>query len=56
MKTTSRKLGRREFIKRGALAGLGVGLMSFAKRAVAAIPVSGVKGYHELRPHRDADL
>ncbi len=48
MKTTRGTLGRREFIKRGALAGLGVGLMSFARKAVAAIPAAGVKRYREL--------
>ncbi len=48
MKTTRGTLGRREFIKRGALAGLGVGLMSFARKAVAAIPTPGVRRYREL--------
>jgi len=48
MKTSRSALGRREFIKRGALASLGVGLMGFARKAAAAIPAAGVKRYHEL--------
>ncbi len=43
-------LGRREFLKRGALAGLGLGLAPFAARASADAPPAAaeVRGYHEL--------
>jgi uncharacterized protein len=43
-------LDRREFLKRGALAGLGLGLAPFAARAAADTPpaTAEVRGYHEL--------
>jgi uncharacterized protein len=43
-------LDRREFLKRGALAGLGLGLAPFASRAMADTPPATVevRGYHEL--------
>ncbi len=43
-------LGRREFLKRGALAGLGLGLAPFAAGASADTPpaTAEVRGYHEL--------
>jgi uncharacterized protein len=49
MKTSLRQmLDRRDFLKRGALASLGVGLLSFAGKAVAAVPSAGVGRYAPL--------
>ncbi len=42
------RMGRREFIKRGAIAGLGLGMFSVAGKAVAAISRSGVGRYAPL--------
>jgi predicted aldo/keto reductase-like oxidoreductase len=41
-------VGRREFLKRGALAGLGVGLMSVAGKVIASVPRAGVGRYTPL--------